>query len=149
MQGLSKKYPYVDSFTIREHFFKKLPGKNKLTRFDWESFDAILAKAEYSGRNIEGVPGGGHFCRGTFIEIVVRMAHHFFSALVVDRDKKDNEFQKVPLSRSFGTFLEQKLSQYFVDQGLNRSSFKEEQLWDREVDMVFSINQKSIKQIFS
>ena len=97
LQGLSKKYPYIDSFTIREHFFKKLQGFS-LTRYDYESFDAIMAKAIHSGQNIEGIPGGGNFCRGTFIEIIVRLAHHFFSAHVTEKDKQGKEgFNHVPL----------------------------------------------------
>mgnify|MGYP006923008178 CR=1 FL=1 len=42
-------------------------------------------------------------------------------------------------------FLDDKLVDYFVSQGLNRSSFKEEQLWDTDIDLVFSMNHKVLK----
>ena len=37
-------------------------------------------------------------------------------------------------------FVDDKLTKFFLDQGLDRLAFREEQLFDREVDMVFSIN---------
>ena len=46
-------------------------------------------------------------------------------------------------------FCDDKLTKFFIDQGLDRHTFREEQLFDREVDLVYSINQKSLKKIFT
>ena len=48
LQGISKSYPYLDRFTIREYFIKKLGVSQHA--YDWASYEAILAKADHSSR---------------------------------------------------------------------------------------------------
>ena len=48
LQGFSSYYPYLDHFTVREHFLKKANlGQNGV---DVAAFDAILKKADHSSR---------------------------------------------------------------------------------------------------
>lgn len=44
-------------------------------------------------------------------------------------------------------FVDLKLKSYFLDEGLSRVSFRDEKLYDHDVDMVFSMNQAAIKRI--
>ena len=86
------------------------------------------------------MPGGGVYCRATFIEILIRLAYHVNCSLVSAKDKALNEYFAVPLNKAFAMLVDDKLTKFFLDQGLDRLAFREEQLFDREVDMVFSIN---------
>lgn len=44
-------------------------------------------------------------------------------------------------------FHDLKLRSFFLEQGLNRSGFREDKLYDHDVDMVFSMNQTAIQQV--
>ena len=90
---------------------KKLDISNEL--FDKNSYEAILSKADFSSRQIEGVPGGGNYCRATFVEIVIRLAHHMYSA-VHDRRDLRNDYNQVGLPMALKLFLEGKLTNYFT-----------------------------------
>ena len=115
LQGKSNVYPYVDHYTIRVHFIQHLGIS--LNAFDNASYENILAKADYSTRSIENMPGGRNYCRATFFEIVVRLAQHMYCSLVNKKDLigMDSKYSEVSLPRAFKMFLEDKLTNYFID----------------------------------
>ena len=91
-------------------------------------------------------------CRATFIECVVRLSKYIYCDIVDAKDLKEEtaegaEFERIPLDRALLFFIRDHLKTYFLDQGLNRMEFKEEQLITYEIDMVYSMNQVSIKAV--
>ena len=81
------------------------------------------------------------YCRATFTEICIRLSKYVYCDIVDKKDLKNaNEWEIVPLPKALKFFIDDKLKWYFLDQELNRSSFREEKLWDHDVDMVFSMN---------
>ena len=131
LQGLSGHYPYLDHHTLREHFIKKahLP----MTPLDQASYSAILSKAIFNSTDKqEG--GNPHqlFSRATFVEIVIRTAKYIYCDIVEEKDLKPekNEFELVAPSKALGFFIDMKLNNYFLEQGVYRSVFKEEKLYD-------------------
>ena len=44
-------------------------------------------------------------------------------------------------------FIDLKLRSYFLEQGINRSAFREDKLYDYEVDLLFSMNQAGILEV--
>ena len=55
---------------------------------------------------------------------------------------------RVPLIDAWRTFVDTKLSPYYLDHQLDRMAFREEKLFDYHVDMVYSINQTGVKAAF-
>lgn len=56
LQGQSSKYPFLDHYTIRQHFVKK--ANLPMDPLDQASYHAILSKADHSSEEIEVVPRG-------------------------------------------------------------------------------------------
>lgn len=122
-----------------------------MEQIDKASYDAILAKCDYTGRDIPGMVKH-QLCRATFIECVVRLSKYIYCDIVDAKDLKEEtaegaEFERIPLDRALLFFIRDHLKTYFLDQGLNRMEFKEEQLITYEIDMVYSMNQVSIKAV--
>ena len=109
---------------------------------DQASYNAIMSKAVFN--STDNSSGNPHqlFCRATFVEIVIRIAKYIYCDIVDQKDLKPegNEFELVPPSRALTMFIDMKLNNYFLEQGVYRSVFREEKLYDNDVDMLFSMN---------
>lgn len=111
MQAKSDYYPFLDLYTIREFFIKKttLPQD----QYDMASYQAIFSMCEFSGKSIEGIPNRV-FCRGTFIEMIIRVAKHLFCDIVLERDIDEmsdlkKEFSSITVPKAFEFFCEKYL----------------------------------------
>ena len=147
MQGQSGHYPYIDNHTLREHFIKKahLP----MAPLDQASYSSIISKAIFNSTDQNTNNENPHqlVCRATFIEIIIRTAKYIYCDIVDEKDLKPekNDYELVAPSKALGFFIDMKLNNYFLEQGVYRSVFREEKLYDEEVDMIFSMNQAAVQ----
>ena len=89
-----------------------------------------MSKANHSSTFLDGLPNC--YCRATFTEILIRLGKYLFCDVVDEKDlvNNNNEYERTPISRAFKLYIEIKLQSYFLNQGLNRSSFRDDKLYD-------------------
>ena len=57
---------------------------------------------------------------------------------------KFNEYNVVNLPKAFTFLIDYYIKPFYFDQEIDRIDFREDRLWQREIDLVFSMNQSSI-----
>mmetsp|Transcript_9077 Transcript_9077/g.11083 ORF Transcript_9077/g.11083 Transcript_9077/m.11083 type:complete len:164 (-) Transcript_9077:333-824(-) len=117
--------------------------------YDKASYNSILGRADYSAKLMEGCARNS-MCRATLVEVLVRISKFIYCDFVSEKDILEAEalgasHERVNLAKAFRFFIAGKLKQYFLDKQLSRIAFREEKLYDYNVDMVYSMNQGGIK----
>ena len=83
LQSKSKVYPWIDNYTFREFFIKKLNILDAHT-FNMQKFEVLMAHAKFNDRLVGKIdpryveyPKG--ICRFMFIELLFRIAKFLYS----------------------------------------------------------------------
>ena len=138
LQGKSAKYPYIDHYTFHKHFLKEstLPYEAA----DKASYDTILAAVEFSSREIDQIPVN-KLCRAKFSEALIRIARHVYMNDEIRINPHNyNEYNVVNLPRALTMLMDTYIKQFYFDQEIDRIEFREDKLWQRDIDLVFSMN---------
>ena len=85
------------------------------------------------------------FCRAGLIECFLRLAKHSYCDIVTERQIKEAEARgktmvRTSMLQGFATFIKEKLKPYLFDEQIGRLNFRENQLFNDENDLVFSMN---------
>ena len=145
LQGKSVRYPYLDHPTVLNHLIARLDLP--MRPIDTATYDTILSSADHSSGLIEGNPQK-LFCRATFIEILIRIAKYLYCDFTHEiKNEEGDEYKYVNLRQGFKLFIADKLQPFFLNEDIDRSTFKEEKLMDPEVSIVFSLNIEAIQRI--
>ena len=145
LQGKSTKYPYVDHYTFHKHFLKEstLP----YGAADKATYDTILAAVEFSTREIDTIPVN-RLCRAKFTETLIRIAKYtYMNDELVINPENYNEYNVVNLPKALTMLMDTYIKQFYVDQEIDRIDFREDKLWQSDIDLVYSMNQSHIKEI--
>ena len=121
------------------------------------NFDAILS--QIIGHNAKNIIDGviipvGSFCRYQFIELCLRMSKFLYSTGYMYRkggrlhdgalDDTGENYKEVSMQRAFFVFIEEILVPYYKKIQHKFAEFREEKLWDKDVETMFTMNEKGL-----
>ena len=113
LQGFSKRYPFLDNFTIRNKFVHKL-GVIDGAYFTTAKFETLLNQFSAKRRDAGHIPSN---CmnRSGFIEMCIRVAKYYYASSELNEanDKNLTEFQRLPISVALQLFIQKKLAPYY------------------------------------
>ena len=63
-------------------------------------------------------------------------------------DEERNEYNELNPAQAFYIFLENKVKPYYQSLTISGQSFRDDQLWVHDIDMVYTINELAIRELF-
>ena len=157
LQSRSRAYPFVDTFTFRQYFVRKL-GLLDEDFYKVSNFDVLLNQVMSNNKDItlDGVRvPKGSFCRYQFLELTIRMGKFLFSTGYMYRkggrqnySLDEGNHDEVSVQRSLFVFIEEYLKPYYEKVRRDFAEFREEKLWDPEVEVVFTMNEQGVNAIY-
>lgn len=139
LQGRSRIYPWVDNYTFREQFIKRL-GLDDKGSASMNKVDVILTQVNFKDR-FEGkidrkyvdLPKG--ISRFMFVEILVRIAKFIYSTheghtkqeIVlhkIESNQKAHQVDRVKVSQAFYAFVNERLKPFHRDNKIEYNAFR-------------------------
>ena len=160
LQQYSSSYPRVDIRTLRERFVRKLTINTMAMNLN--KIDIIISTIySYAQRNSDFEKGAHGFSRHMFIELVLRLAK-FTYASELEYSDLENSDQKEALhgsiegykddvircTEAFKLFYLAVIEPYIKDTNINWNAFREANLCDENVELVFTMNMPGIESLY-
>ena len=155
LQQFSSSYPRVDIRTLREKFVRKLTINTMAMNLN--KIDIIISTIySYAQRHSEFEKGAHGFSRHMFIELVLRLAKFVYASDIertdqhealhgsIEGDKED----VIRCTEAFELFYPAVIEPYIKATNINWNAFREANLCDYNVELVFTMNMPGIESLY-
>ena len=150
LQSKSKAYPWLDFYTLREEFTRRLNFASYKVNQAIETI-FMTRTTKRSDHDPDHFPANG-LSRYMFLESMVRIAVYLYSSEKTSQGsagEAEYDHVKKDMASAFNHFLTNKLKQYHADLEVKWDEFRKNVVWQQGVEEVFTLNDKGTRDIYS
>ena len=135
--------------TMRQKFIKALNidlSAHRMSTYDVALREALAVAGRGEVEQLKKKPG---FTRFMFIEVCFRMARTLYATGIdYDAREADRNQYNVRTNEAFLLFYNTVLKGYQQDHKINWQSFRDEKLYDPDVELVFTMNLTNVNKLY-